>query len=218
MKYHHHPDASSLMSYAAGSLPDTITTVVACHVSVCRQCQQAVAEAEQVGQSLLDLKQDTAMAPTARENMLALLDEHPSEALQPEPEADTDSNPGDIPTPLQPLLGKDLDSLRWRTMAPGLKQFILPASDGALRLLRIAPGSSMPIHGHTGSELTMVLRGSYSDELGRFGAGDVADLDPDIEHQPATDTGEDCICLVATDAPLKFSGLVPRLLQPFFQL
>lgn len=76
----------------------------------------------------------------------------------------------------------------------------------------------MPSHGHTGSELTMVLRGSYTDELGRFCAGDVADLDPDVQHQPVADTDEHCICLIATDAPLRFNGLVPRLLQPFFQI
>jgi putative transcriptional regulator len=26
--------------------------------------------------------------------------------------------------------------------------------------------------------------------------------------------GEDCICLAATDAPLRFRGLIPRLAQP----
>lgn len=215
MKPHHHPDASSLMSYAAGSLPDAIATVVACHVSLCEQCQQAVAEAEQLGNFLVEQQLANELAPDARDNILSMLDSLPEEPVPTQPAPKVSS---DIPTPLQSLLGNELDNLRWRTMAPGLKQFILPSSSGALRLLRIAPGKSMPMHGHTGSELTMVLRGSYSDELGRFGAGDVADLDPDIEHQPATDTGEDCICLIATDAPLKFSGLVPRLLQPFFQL
>ena len=226
MKPHHHPDASTLMSYAAGSLPDSLSIVVACHISQCEQCQQAVAEAEQLGRFLMEQNGTTNMADGARERIIDLLDNDISIEAQPvqplqstntSQHSDSEVN-ADVPYPLRHMLGNQLKNLRWKTMAPGLKQFTLPATDGTLRLLRIAPGTSMPIHSHTGSELTLVLKGSYSDELGRFCAGDVADLDPDIEHQPATDTGEDCICLIATDAPLKFSGLVPRLLQPFFQL
>ena len=32
--------------------------------------------------------------------------------------------------------------------------------------------------------MTLVLRGSYSDELGSYGVGDVADLDEDVAHRP----------------------------------
>lgn len=212
----HHPDASTIMSYAAGSLPDALTTVVACHISMCEQCQQTLAEAEQLGRFLMEQQQTTELSHGARDRMLSLLD-----SVEPEPPAPTavqDALESDIPAPLRPYLGDKLENLHWKTMAPGMKQFIIPSTQGRLRLLKIAPGTSMPIHGHTGSELTMVLKGSYSDELGRFRVGDVADLDPEIQHQPATDTHEDCICLIATDAPLKFSGLVPRILQPFFQL
>ena len=81
--------------------------------------------------------------------------------------------------------------------------------------MRIAGGSRLPEHGHGGSEMTLILRGSYSDELGRFAAGDVADLDTDTEHQPVVDPGEDCICLVALEAPARFKGAFARLLQPF---
>ncbi|CAM3450128.1 ChrR family anti-sigma-E factor [Parendozoicomonas haliclonae] len=227
MKPQHHPDSSSLMSYAAGSLPDSIATVIACHVSTCEQCQRNVAEAEQLGRFLMESSlpeqseeesQHIDLAPNARDDILALIDSDEYVEPQVVVESDVQEAPSDVPLPLQPLLGKSLDNLLWKSMAPGLKQFVLPATSGTLRLLRIAPGTSMPIHSHTGSEVTLVLRGSYYDEMGRFGAGDVADLDPEVEHQPATATGEDCICLIATDAPLKFSGLVPRLLQPFFQL
>ena len=89
---------------------------------------------------------------------------------------------------------------------------------GACRLLRIQPGVSVPHHTHKGNELTMILRGSYSDEMGRFSQGDVADLDDDIRHQPIVDTDEECICLIATEAPLQFTGIMGRLAQPFIGL
>ncbi|MGI9280691.1 MAG: ChrR family anti-sigma-E factor [Endozoicomonas sp.] len=213
----HHPDLSTLMSYSAGSLPDAIATVVAAHLSVCNHCNRHVHEAEQIGISLLEELEPAAMSSSAKGDILALLDnteQAPAESC----EEKTLPDDADVPAPLRPLLGYYLDDLHWKSMAPGLKQFILPASGSKLRLLKIAPGTCMPSHGHTGSELTMVLKGSYSDELGRFCAGDVADLDPDVQHQPVADTHEGCICLIATDAPLRFNGLVPRLLQPFFQL
>ncbi|AMO57722.1 hypothetical protein GZ77_13510 [Endozoicomonas montiporae] len=210
----HHPDPSSLMSYAAGSLPESIAMVIACHLSSCEHCRKAVSDAEDVGRTLLEQLEPVTMSDGARDNMLAMLDNVAPEPFQSSPVKAV----GNVPAPLQPMLGEDLNKLHWRTMAPGMKQFIIPAPEGKLRLLKIAPGTSMPKHSHTGSELTLVLQGSYSDELGRFRAGDIADLDGDISHQPMVDTHEDCICLIATDAPLKFTGLIPRLLQPFFDL
>ena len=215
MSVHHHPDSSSLISYAAGSLPDSQALVVASHLISCKQCQKTVADAEQLGCVLLNEQSVKPMAESARDDILSLLDsvepEIPEPAFRGNPEAE-------IPLPLQPMLGKHFDDLHWKTMAPGMKQFMMSCGEGTLRLLKISPGVCMPVHGHTGSELTIVLKGSYSDELGRFRAGDVADLDPEIQHQPVVDGSEECICLIATDAPLKFVGLVPRLLQPFFRI
>ncbi len=214
MSCNHHPDDSTLLSYGAGSLPDSLALAVACHLSVCDQCRSKVADAEQMGMVLLEQETAATISDGKRAQMMALLDiEHDQEISLHNREAE-----GDIPEPLRPLLGSWFSDLHWRTMAPGMKQFILPASRGRLRLLKISAGTCMPSHGHRGSELTLVLKGSYSDELGRFSAGDVADVDPDITHQPVADTHEGCICLIATDGPLRFKGLVPRLLQPFFQL
>ena len=48
-------------------------------------------------------------------------------------------------------------------------------------------GYGLPAHGHNGAELTLVLRGAYQDEVGRFGIGDAADLDESVEHRPVAD-------------------------------
>ena len=75
-------------------------------------------------------------------------------------------------------------------------------------------GSADKSHSHGGGELTLVLRGSYTDEIGRFRNGDLADLDPSVDHTPVADTDEPCICLIATDQRLRFSGVFSRMLQP----
>ena len=40
-----------------------------------------------------------------------------------------------------------------------------------------------------GQEMTLILRGAYRDQIGRFAPGDVADLDEGIEHQPVIEGG-----------------------------
>jgi putative transcriptional regulator len=92
------------------------------------------------------------------------------------------------------------------------------AGRGGLGLLKVAPGRVVPEHGHAGAELTLVLRGSFHDATGRYLPGDVADLDETVEHKPIADPGRECICLVASERPSRFRGLLARLLQPLHGL
>jgi putative transcriptional regulator len=57
-----------------------------------------------------------------------------------------------------------------------------------------------------------------SDCSGQFARGDVETASDDLDHQPVAGMGEACICLAATDAPLRFTTLLPRLMQPFFRI
>nr|WP_067285816.1 ChrR family anti-sigma-E factor [Marinobacterium profundum] len=218
MNIRHHLDDATLMVYAAGSLSEGMSLLVASHIDRCAHCQQRMRQAEAVGGALLEELAPVALAPDALDQVLALLE---TNAGSPEMQTPVRvrSQDADIPMPLAQYLNKPLDELDWRTLVPGVRQLDLRlGGPGATRLLRIAPGLSVPHHSHRGNELTLILRGSYSDELGRFQAGDVADLDEQISHQPISDSGEDCICLIATDAPLRFSGLMVRLVQPFIGL
>ena len=64
----------------------------------------------------------------------------------------------------------------------------------------------------------MVLQGAFEDETARFGPGDVEIGDDALNHTPVADVGADCICLAVTDAPLRFEGWLPRMLQPFLKI
>ena len=129
------------------------------------------------------------------------------------------ADPDALPRPLQPYFGRSWRGLRWRWMAPGVHMIRAARGSGdTLILLRIAPGKSMPLHSHQGTELTQILRGAYDDVLGHFGPGDVADLDNEIEHRPVTAPGAPCICVAALDAPLRFPGWLARKLQPLVGL
>jgi putative transcriptional regulator len=111
--------------------------------------------------------------------------------------------------------------VRWRPLGFGIwhHRIALEGADsGELHLIRASPGYGLPAHGHTGAELTLVLRGAYQDEVGRFGIGDAADLDESVEHRPVADAAAGCICALACERPALFQGLLPRLLQPLFGL
>jgi putative transcriptional regulator len=67
-------------------------------------------------------------------------------------------------------------------------------------------------------ELTLVLQGAFRDDVDRFGPGDVEIATEDLEHTPVAEGGVPCICLAATDAPLRFNSFLPRVLQPVFRI
>lgn len=226
MNISHHFDDATLMAYSAGTLTEGMALLVACHLHWCPHCRDRVAATNAVGGALLDELAPVDMSAGALDQLLALLDD-------PEPKPapagvgrdrafaahGRKGKHREMPEPLAELLGDSLDDLPWKRIGYGVRQLDLALEGkGAARLLRISPGVSVPHHTHEGNELTLILRGSYTDETGRFRRGDVADLDGEVKHQPIVDTDEDCICLIATDAPLKFTGLMGRLIQPFIGL
>jgi putative transcriptional regulator len=206
---HHTPDAL-LAAYAAGSLPHAFAVVVACHVSLCVQCRAALEAHQSVGGAVLEASDEIALSDTLKSSILNQLDSPVSPAL-------VYQRSGIYPGPVMEAMKGQ--SLRWKTLGMGVRQSILSANrQGSVRLLFIPPGRAMPDHSHNGLELTLVLQGSFADETGRFGVGDLEIADEDLNHTPVADAGVACICLAATDAPLRFNSLMPRLLQPLFRI
>lgn len=217
----HHLNEEWLMSYAAGSLDEAYSLVVASHLDYCADCRDKLRAAEAVGGVLVQEADPVPVAEGSLARMMALLDapEDNKTAARSEPRvhARSDFGQSDLPRPLLDYVGGNIEQLRWRSIGPGVKAVRLDAKsrdDSRLWLLRAAPGTPLPNHGHRGSELTLIVRGSYGWGTRAFGPGDVDDVDDDVWHAPhVTDDGE-CICLVAVDAPLRLQGVFARLFQP----
>jgi putative transcriptional regulator len=209
----HHLDDATLLSFAAGALPAALSAVAAAHVSMCTRCRGEVAALECVGAALL-----TALPPALVERA------EPGSPPAPGPPPSQQGRhasaaPMQSATPLARLLPGGLDAVRWRRLGLGVWHHRLPVTgSGALGLLKVAPRRIVPEHGHGGAELTLVLRGSFHDTTGRYHTGDVADLDETVEHEPVADPGPDCVCLVASETPARFRGLIARLIQPLHGL
>ena len=212
----HHLTDDLLMAYAAGTLPEAFALVAASHISLCDECRARLGAYEALGGAVLDTAPEMMSEDALDRGLAACLSRLDGPAPQPQKPA---MRQGPLPGPLADWIGGGLDAVRWTPLGMGVRQAILPTSRHAsARLLHIPAGVAVPDHGHRGTELTLVLQGAFHDEISRFGPGDVEIAGQELEHQPVAEAGLDCICLAATDAPLRFNALLPRLLQPLFRI
>ncbi|MFM9938290.1 MAG: ChrR family anti-sigma-E factor [Hyphomicrobiaceae bacterium] len=207
-----HPDPVTLMSYAAGTISEPLAAVVAAHAAVCSQCRRELGDLNLLGATLV-------MASSAGERNSAglVVPRIPEAELKPLRQSRTIDPAERLPAPIALTYSLSFDSIPWKRLGPGIWHHRLPLSEGVegdLRLLKIGAGREMPNHGHGGAELTLVLDGAFSDVTGRYGRGDLQDVDEGIEHKPLADKIAGCICLIASERPARFKGLMGRLLQP----
>lgn len=214
----HTPGEEVLMDYAAGSLPEPLSLVVATHLALSPESRAAVADYEAIGGALLETIEPVDVADDALAAVMARLERPGEEPIEVSAQPVREHNDG-LPRPLADYLAGDLDSLPWRTVMRGLEEADVETGDNRFktRLMRIAPGTAMPRHSHAGTEVTLVLKGAFSDEDGHYGRGDVQVADEGLDHRPVAEEGEPCICLVVTDAPVRLTGPVGRWLNPFIR-
>ncbi len=208
----HHLTDDLISGYSCGSLTEAVSLAVATHVSMCDDCRAALESYDALGGGILetvdiDTTQDVSFAATMAK-IKALPD-----APRTKPVATN------VPAPLVDYIGTRLENVNWRPIGMGVKQAILPTSKGAIaRLLYIPSGTAVPDHGHNGLELTLVLQGAFRDESDEFKAGDIEVANEDMNHTPVAFGDQDCICLAVTEAPLRFSRMLHRVVQPFLKI
>lgn len=209
-----------LMSYAAGGLDEAMSLVVASHLTLSPESRTRVAEYEALGGAVIEEIEPVAVSKTALDSVLARLDEEETEALQP-----AETSPGEsardghsLPAPLRRYVGPDIEKLRWKRLMPGVREAEFAIDGGArARLMRIESGVAVPKHSHRGREATLVLEGAYRDATGLYDRGKLQLADAELDHQPAATGEEACLCLVVTDAPIRLTGKLGRLLNPLIK-
>lgn len=217
MLLNHHPDTSTILAYAAGAVTEGLSLVLAAHFELCSQCRADVNKAEHMGGDLFLRLPPSSLSRDSLDKALEAIAISPGVEQGQHPVSD----PNDLPMVLLPFFPTGLAGVNWRRLMPGFKQRLLGGVDsgmGSIRLLHISPGAKVPQHTHLGSEVTLVLQGSYSDETGHYRSGDLSDLDPSVLHQPVVDSEQPCICLIATDQRLQFSGALNRMIQPLIDI
>jgi len=182
---------------------------------MCRDCRGELHDMELIGAALLaeaaprDAPGGKVAAPPAPPRPAVPMPSRPLPAA---------GSAGILPEPLASRCCLTLDTIPWKRFVPGVWHHRLPLSPGVrgdLRLIRLAPGRRMPLHGHGGSELTLVLDGAFIDTSGEYRRGDIQDVDYRTDHRPMGDKKLGCVCLIASDRQPRFKGWFGLLLRLF---
>ena len=91
-------------------------------------------------------------------------------------------------------------------------------SGDLLYKLRLPAGTRTLPHGHRGVEYTTVLTGAYDDGGVRYGPGDFCELNVGMDHQPQVTPDAECICLIASEKPMRMSSGLGRLIQALIRV
>lgn len=208
-----------LVGYSAGTLPPASALLVASHLAMSEDNRDFVAALDAYGGTLLE--DDAGVPLAARDTMIERIfaeDGRVDPVSEPTSLDGTRVEDSVLPLPLRRFLGKRLEDLQWKARMPGLKEFEIDAEEGAhVSLIWVRAGHAMPTHTHEGTEATLVLKGAFRDQTGHYRRGDIAIADDSVDHRPVADKGEDCICFVVLDAPVRLTGPIGRFIQPFLR-
>ena len=210
------PDDTLLVEYASGALSTAPSIAVTTHLKYCDKCRNAVSALGFIGGSLLECLEEEEVS----EGLLAqVLDR--IETLEDSPSAESkkqsttvDPVASGLPEFVRNLLPSE--RLSWRNLTSSLEvaPIQIGEKDFELSLHRIHPGGKAPEHDHRGKEITVVLRGSFSDEDGVYHPGDFLVRDEGDTHRPYAARNEECVCLSVLEAPIKLTG-IKSVFNPF---
>jgi putative transcriptional regulator len=214
----HHISDELLLDYATGNLAEGWSIAVATHLALCPACRDRLSFMEHTGGQLLEateVKADETSSADSWASMKAKLGKKDGSMSSAKPVAPPKDIPV-LPEPLRSYLGGDVEALKWKALGRGAYHIPIKTGDSEsqVRLLKIPAGKPVPEHSHGGRELTLVLKGAFTDGETVFKRGDIEEADETLTHQPVATPDEDCICLAVTDAPLKFKSLLVRMVQP----
>lgn len=204
------PDSASnldavLAAYAVGGLTAPMHAMVRAHLVLTARSRPFVAAMEALAAG--EIERGAPEAPRDRDRRLAAIFAAPEE-----PTRKAERSDGLLPPSLFDYVGGALDTLSWRSVLPGLKEAKISSEGGVdASMLWIKAGRAMPAHTHPGTEATLVLKGSFSDQYGYYERGDMVVVDGDVDHRPVAGDSEDCICFAVSEGPVKLTGPVARL-------
>lgn len=217
----YHPDGQWLSEYVAGTLADSQALCIATHLSYCSECKNTIAEMTHLGGAMFDAQQTPDnVSPAALQQILSDIDNKPTDtpdALHSNSASDSEEY---FPRAIKKMIPNGTSELSWRKIGSKISIARLDnlGDKREITLHKLQPGSSVSDHDHRGREITVVLRGSFSDDDGQYIPGDFLVRDPGETHQPRANNNEECLCLAVCDAPVKFTGMFTRLLNPLLAL
>jgi putative transcriptional regulator len=203
-----------LAEYVSGTLSPSLMLLVASHLELRPDSRAYVASLASAAGQWLD---SVDPVPIARGPAMlkAILDsdDGPSAYFAATPSLADAYDPA-VPVALRRHIERHRPAPQWRWLLPGIRKLQVSSGVGDQAfLLHGRPGRALPAHVHKGTEVALVLSGSYADAGGRYIRGDIAICEGGSEHRPVIDHDEDCLCLIVLDGPIRLSGPVGRFID-----
>lgn len=220
-----HPDSAFLVEYASGSVDLAPSIAITTHIQFCDQCRRTVESLQAVGGEILEKANSVPVSDDLLDSVFAHIDsdsaeEHSASGVQHEVASVDDSNEvlselaSTVPAYIRQFL--PAEPLKWRFLSPSLKTATISVGEDVheLSFLKIKAGGKAPVHTHKGTEITVVLKGCFSDEDDLYHPGDFIVRQAGETHQPIAAQNEECICLSVLSAPIQLTG-IKSMLNPF---
>lgn len=213
----YHPDIRLLESYVRGDVSAVDGVTIATHLETCDECRsiiERIEESESETFEALGANYDKSLdgmlnSITSLDVIeVPLVDRH--KAL-----IEVNGKTFSLPQSLSRFTS---NMSEWRSYGGKVFSSTIELGESQrVNLLYISEGVQVPQHTHKGTESTLVLHGSFSDEDGEYHAGDFLVADATVKHSPRTREGQDCLCLTVLSEPMIFTQGVARVFNMFGQ-
>ena len=212
----HFIDELILSEYTSGSLGEGQSAIVAAHLTLCPESRKMANLLDTIGAVTFESNASSSSSNDSSKNILndstlqkVLKNIENTEQID-SPNTISKNMNDFIPKPINEKLPSHYSDLKWKRMGKSIRYINLDVkeSDVSMKLLKIAPGTKIPGHSHEGNEYTLVLSGKFSDKFGSYERGDVTVRDEQDTHEPFVDGDSECVCVILTEGPLKYKGLV----------
>ena len=211
----HHPSRAMLVDFSAGNLGTAESICVSAHLHFCDQCRNELMRLDQVASQLMTEAEPQTIDEDLFDSVMSKIDALPEAPTKVETEEKSD-----FPHSVTKLINETKSAPNWRRMSSSVDVARVQTGQNKFEvaLHRICAGGKTPHHGHNGTEFTVVLKGSFSDEQAVYSEGDFLLRGPGDEHQPMGAQNGECICLSALAAPIKLCSPLGFLMKPWLRI
>jgi putative transcriptional regulator len=217
----HHPSENLLKDFSEGRLSTGMSVAISAHLDYCDNCRKASESYERELASQWLSSEPAANSPEflPSSDILDQITRQPQVVSIRQAAGEVNSSVElhmhersvKLPRVLAKVAG---NGIVWKKLAGGINTANLTLDrDAQCDFMYMKPGSQAPRHTHRGLEVTLVLDGTFEDELGEYQPGDFVLRKSSQTHTPRSDEG--CLCYSVLDEPLLFTSGWSRLLNPF---
>ena len=202
-----------LLDYATGALSRPLEILVETHLAMNEKSSRSMRMLMQLGGILLEDSEPVSLSEAALQNVMSQISQFDIETD--EMVSKVCEHTEWLAHPIVNYVPEANCKQSWRRAGLGILETDINFGDASAKakVYRISPGTAVPIHTHTGAEITLVLAGGFTDETGSYGPGDIAIQEAGGEHQPVADNDGECIVFAVNEGEIKLTGPFGRVLN-----